>query len=198
MRFRLGVLGALLIVVLHGPTPAAAAPRLWFLPEGRANRAATPLERTSADAFVTAARASFTHWPDPATAMHDGYEPQTQGELVHFVNRDALLAPGQQPDPTRPTALVFLLTSTTSRLVGAMWMEASPSTPGPDFGGPLTPWHAHVECAQGWSIQLIPVGSHCAPGAIQQTTPEMLHVWEAGVADPYASDMTLPLLCTIR
>ena len=197
---RRGVLAAVLVGVtgLGGAAAPAAASAFWFLPDGRVAREPTVPERRRAATFVTSARAAMVAWTDPTRAMAAGYEPDSQGVIVHYLDPTRLLGPSEAPDPTRPTALVFAVVRGSPHLAGAMWMMAFPSTAGADFGGPITPWHAHVACRSAYTVRLVARGAACAPREVREISPEMLHVWRAGVLDPFASDMSLPaLVCTL-
>jgi hypothetical protein len=167
-------LAPLLLAVSLGGGPGRPPAVYWFLPSGRPDRAPSRGERVRAAAFVEAARVAMARWSDVSAAMSDGYEPQSQGPVVHYVNATRLVA--GPVDPAAPTALVFA----SGHLVGAMWMMVSASTPAPDVGGPLAPWHAHVECRSAWASRLVPVGAGCRRGEQREITPAMLHVWAAG------------------
>lgn len=232
MRTAAALAAAALLGLVPSASTASSAtaqpvPTSAVFPDGIPQRPATPAESRAARAFAASARAGLGQWRDPGVAMSAGFAPVPGQDLVvHMIRPAWLVAPDTPADPARPSALVYLRTSAGLRLVGGMWMMAAPGRPGPDFGGPLTPWHAHVDCRGPTGVDVPPplplsavragaprspgleLGPElgpgpgpgpCAPGQTRETSAEMLHVWLPGVPDAYDTAMDpAVLVCAIR
>ncbi|HEV2766583.1 MAG TPA: hypothetical protein VGV63_02610 [Acidimicrobiales bacterium] len=146
--------------------------------------AATTQQMAEADALVTATRLALAiaGYEDVSEAEAAGYRPvqaPTSG-LVHYVHPTHLASPAVL-DPAAPESLVYLSTPDGPVLEAAMYILPSVESPVPDVGGLAAHWHAHDDLCFSTTTAMImgttnPDGS-CPPGARNQATPPMLHVW---------------------
>jgi hypothetical protein len=142
----------------------------------------TPAETAAADRFYEAFAGAMSDYADPRVAGADGFEVDGMtGTDFHAVN-PAHQHDGRIFDPARPENLVYAVTPSGPVLLGAMFEMPRIGVPGPEIGGPLTPWHEHENVCfspipptlPGF---LSPFGL-CPPGSVVlPRTPEMIHVW---------------------
>jgi hypothetical protein len=134
---------------------------------------------------------------DVGAALRAGYQPvATDALVVHYVN-DRYVADGHILDPDRPEALMYS-NGRRPELLGAMFMMDRPGQPGPPIDGRRV-WHHHTLCIGASGGNIAATGS-CPRGDVRRDSPEMAHVWLAGLAaDPLAADMQLPaMVCQLR
>ncbi|MBW3627435.1 MAG: hypothetical protein KY412_07475, partial [Actinobacteria bacterium] len=146
--------------------------------------AAAVQQKAEADALVTATNLALASagYHDVAQAEAAGYRPvqAPTSDLVHYVHPTHLASPAVL-DPAAPESLVYLSTPDGPVLQGAMYILPSVESPVPDVGGLAAHWHAHDDLCFSTTTAMIvgttnPDGS-CPPGARNQATPPMLHVW---------------------
>lgn len=175
----------------------------------------TEEQRLAAEQFVATVKVTTKRFENVAEARREGYtfdeyaenlasvrgtaaaEPAAEAlrkGVVTHVQNPVLANDGVAADPTRPDVLMYLTDGDRYVLAGAMFL-APVGTDGPQFGGPLTVWHAHdhasrfVMCWDRSAVVAMPPaladGSKpadrpnggCPRGAPTKETPEMLHVW---------------------
>ena len=182
-----------------GSADASALTSAVF-PDGRLTRAPTTAERRAARELVASTRAQLSAWENVTDARADGYQGDpAQLGIMHLINPARLITAGQALDPRRPSALVYVQTAKGFRLAGAMFMMDRPGVAGPDLGGPLTPWHAHRDCRGPLGVSVPTAGVPCPAGTTAEFSAEMLHVWKAGLPDPFTTDMDpYALVCVIH
>jgi hypothetical protein len=140
--------------------------------------------------LVASARAHARRWRNADVAVRDGYRSDGQRGVVHMVDTRHLVAGDGRLDPAHPSALVYVEVAGRLRLAGVMFLEADTANAGPRIGGPLTPWHAHVDCRGPRGVSIPPPGAGCPAGDETEQSPEMLHVWLPGVVDPFGAEMS--------
>lgn len=132
-------------------------------------------------------------FPTKAAAMAAGYRiaaPPFGGEGSHLVNDD-YSSDGIFLDPTKPESLV--LGPDDNTVEAAMFVREyvgpGPVWP-PEPAGCLTKWHAHDNLCysapflSGGHVTMIANFAPCGANLLR-ITPEMLHVWIDGRADPF-------------
>jgi hypothetical protein len=142
----------------------------------------TPEQRQRAKDLITRTNETMRAFPDQISVMLAGYV--SIGDAIsgheHFVNY-SYFNDGHFLDPERIEAIVFEAPlGRPTRVVAAMYMLDSPTSPIPEVAGPLTPWHNHKDLC--WdSTGFYVVGAfrlgRCIPYGILQERPPMLHVW---------------------
>ncbi len=175
------------------PSPTAVAPPAADLVArdhhrpgggGAGGDAVTAKDRAEADALVTATKLALASagYEDVAVAEAAGYRPvqPPSSRLVHYVNLTHLVDPGVL-DPVAPESLVYRSTPDGPVLEGAMYILPSVESPVPDVGGLSAHWHGHDDlCFSSATAMIVgtvgPDGG-CPPGARNEVTPPMLHVW---------------------
>jgi hypothetical protein len=133
--------------------------------------------------FVSQVRSSAARFEDINAAFAEGYVQSTPGMrgFPHFHNR-RYASDGRILDPERPESLVYYQGPNGDRkLVGTLFLMPS-GQQGPQFGGPLTVWHAHANaCYNAQQTRLAGFANaqgQCRAGTIlRETTAPMLHVW---------------------
>jgi hypothetical protein len=97
-------------------------------------------------------------------------------------------------DPTKPESLVYGFSSMGPNQIAAeMFIReyvGHPDNWPPEPGGCLTLWHGHDNLCYGDGglsgvMTAIATGGGCPDGSMVRITPEMLHVWIDGRADPF-------------
>lgn len=156
----------------------------------------TTAQRAAADQLVTDTTAGIARFADLAAAKAEGYQAVTPTWLpvVHYVHPD-YLRNGDVLDPDRPESLVYGHSGQDPVLLGAMFLMAEPGVPGPQIGGPLTVWHTHddlcIDVARQMVVGFVDADGGCPEGAVNEETPEMLHVWVVDHPDgPFGHDMS--------
>jgi hypothetical protein len=155
----------------------------------------SPEQRVAADELVEAVARSLERFADREAAERAGYRTWQTFDDVHMVN-PAFVVDGRVLDPERPEFLMF----DGPTLLGAMFLPAGPTEPGPQVGGPLTVWHFHRSGPACWTAGGLlldedrpspNVDDGCAEGLLlSDRSPEMLHVWIVdNPAGPFASGM---------
>jgi hypothetical protein len=143
--------------------------------------------------------ASLARYQNVQAALAAGYTYilRTNGE-------EHLLYDGPDPayaglDPQHPSSLVYAINVPhhVPILLGAMYIENSPTANGPQVGGGLTRWHSHLvvceggrETIAGFGVQL---RGSCDPAAFTDYyTSQMLHVWVVPYpGGPFSDDLSL-------
>ena len=188
-----GGAGLILLWAARQPVAAAPAPRAAThaapaqapahdhqVPPDTAR--ATPEQAAAAAKLLADTKAAMVRFNDLAAATADGYLPVTPPGLpiVHYVN-PAYMNDGRILDPQHPESLIYVNTRHGAVLVGAMYLMPATGMPGPDIGGPLTPWHKHTNLCfatdTGMIVALTDATGACPAGTVNRMTPEMLHVW---------------------
>ncbi len=173
------------------PSPVAVAPRVGDIATNDHHGSdatdvapVTAREQTEADALVTATKLALgtAGYENVGIAEAAGYRPvqPPTSRLVHYVNVTHLADPTVL-DPAAPESLVYRSTAEGPVLEGAMYILPSPDSPIPDVGGLAAHWHGHDDLCFSTTTAMIvdtlgPDGS-CPPGARNEVTPPMLHVW---------------------
>jgi hypothetical protein len=102
------------------------------------------------------------------------------GPTVHYENK-AHEKDGSALDPWRPEGLVYAPTPNGPLLLGAVFKMDRAGQAGPTPAGPIAHWHSHPNlCVSLLNLGLSGIatpGGTCPPGALNVTTPAMLHVW---------------------
>lgn len=153
----------------------------------------TPEQQEAADELLaTVIDEVAARWPTRAAAVAAGYRenaPPFAGEGAHMVN-DTFASDGIQLDPTKPESLVLSTNGTT--VAAAMFVREAVGDTGPLVAGCLALWHAHNDLCYsgplgepGSVVQWIADFGGCPGGTMVRITPEMLHVWVDGRADPF-------------
>jgi hypothetical protein len=142
--------------------------------------AVTGEQLLAAARLVEEVRALAPRWEDFRVAEAEGYRMVTAGRLLHYVHPGYLLN-GRTLDPEKPESLVYYRAPGGERvLVGIMFLTPS-GVKGPDFGGPLSAWHAHDNLcynAAGVVAGLTNSRGECPAGTtFRGVTGEMIHVW---------------------
>jgi hypothetical protein len=137
------------------------------------------------------------------TAIAAGYQPMEPPdlEIVHYINR-AYLTDADVLNPEHIQSLIYYNAPTGPVLIGAMYLMPEWGIPGPQIGGPLTPWHHHDGlCVDRKTDQVIAAQGNaffddhgwsrsCPRGTVKWDTPDMLHVWLIDNPNgPFDSDM---------
>ncbi len=172
----------------HEPPATPAAPQAEAGPhhgtDDAGGRGTTAAQQAEADALVRATRDALSSagYDDVAVAEADGYRAvqPPSSSLVHYVHFTRLIDAAVL-DPAAPESLVYRSTPDGPVLEGAMYVLPSVDSPIPDLGGLSAHWHAHDDLCFSTSTLMV-VGTvdgdrRCPPGAINQVTPPMLHVW---------------------
>jgi hypothetical protein len=123
-------------------------------------------------------------------ARPDGFAlvgPILGGFGGHYVNptfqRDGIIL-----DPTKPEVLMIMGDGTT---VGAMFTTEEVGVEGERVGGCLTMWHAHEDVCftapflDGGDFAGLADSGGCPGSSMVFITPQMLHVFIDGRADPF-------------
>ncbi len=147
-------------------------------------RGTSAAQQAEADALVRATRDALSSagYEDVAVAEADGYRAvqPPSSSLVHYVHFTRLADPAVL-DPAAPESLVYRTTPAGPVLEGAMYVLPSVDSPVPEVGGLSAYWHAHDDlCFSTTTLMIVGTlqpGGGCPPGAINQVTPPMLHVW---------------------
>lgn len=160
----------------------------------------TAAERAAADRLLADTTAALSRFGDLAAAKAEGYQAVTPESLpiVHYAHPD-YARNGEVLDPEHPESLVYAHAGERSVLLGAMFLMPEPGMPGPQIGGPLTVWHTHddlcIDVAREMVVGFVDADGGCPGGAINEETPEMLHVWIVDHPDgPFAHDMSPAVL----
>ena len=144
------------------------------------NDVATPAQSAAAQQLYEATAAAIAPYADWHAAFAAGYRPGPQNTpTTHWMNQRYVDA-GYVMDPRHPQGLVYANTRRGPVLLGAMFQMRRIGQFGPDPGGPLTPWHEHSNICFtpfGFEFSLMSPTGSCPLGAIDITTPPMLHVW---------------------
>jgi len=157
----------------------------------------TPQEEAAATQLVDETTADIQKYASLSVAEAAGYGPisSRRGPMTHYVDW-ALVGPGNVLDPAAPPSLMYANTVDGPVLVGAMFFGPGPCQPGPDIGGPLTDWHAHVNLCLNAAHQVVGrtgADGSCAVGVHNTRTLFMLHVWTAPqLASQYQFQADLP------
>lgn len=157
----------------------------------------TAAQQSAADRLVAQTAEALAQYSSLSAAEASGYVPATDpnGYVVHYANWHTV-ASGDVLDPNHPSSLVYANTVAGPVLLGAMYMGPAPCRPGPDVGGSLTQWHAHVDLCLSATHQVIGKSSStgvCASGTHNTNTYFMLHVWTApSLASSYQFAADLP------
>ncbi|HVM14971.1 MAG TPA: hypothetical protein VM287_11680 [Egibacteraceae bacterium] len=181
----------------HGdPGPRTAHEHAHTPGQDDATAEATPQERAAAEQLVAATTAGVARFADLAVAKAEGYQAVTPEFLpiVHYVHR-GYLTNGDVLDPARPESLVYGVAEDRAVLLGAMFLMPEPGVPGPRIGGPLTTWHTHddlcFDLEREMVVGLVDARGGCPDGAVNQETPEMMHVWVVDHPEgPFGHDMS--------
>lgn len=157
----------------------------------------TAAQVIAAGQLIRQTEASLARYRSVRAAFAAGYTYvlRTHGE-------EHLLYDGPDPayaglDPRHPSSLVYAvnLPHHTPILLGAMYIESG-STSGPQVGGSLTRWHAHLEICQGGRPVIAGFGvqlrGSCSPATWHnQYTEQMLHVWVVPYpGGPFSDDLS--------
>ena len=144
------------------------------------NDVATPAQSASAQRLYDETAAAIAPYADWRVAFNAGYRPGPQNTpTTHWMNQRYVDA-GYVLDPRHPQGLVYANTKHGPVLLGAMFQMRRTGQFGPDPGGPLTAWHEHTNICFtpfGFEFSLMSPTATCPLGAIDITTPPMLHVW---------------------
>jgi hypothetical protein len=151
----------------------------------------TPEEQQAALDLIAATEAPIdAHWPNLAAAQAAGFQlvgPILGGFGGHYVN-PAYQQDGVILDPTKPEVLMILSNGDT---VGAMFTTEEVGVEGPQVGGCLTQWHAHEDICfdkpflEGGTFVGLADSGGCPGSSMVFITPQMLHVFIDGRADPF-------------
>jgi len=145
--------------------------------------APTAAQVTAAANLIKETDASLVRFENVNNALAAGYTYRlaTNGE-------EHLLYDGGNPayqglNPADPSSLVYAINvkGHAPILLGAMYLMPD-GVSGPQVGGGLTRWHAHLEVCEGDQIIIAGFGvalrGHCNPSTwTDQYTTQMLHVW---------------------
>jgi hypothetical protein len=145
--------------------------------------APTAAQVAAAANLIKETDASLARFENVNNALAAGYTYRlaTNGE-------EHLLYDGPNPayqglNPQDPSSLVYALNvkGHAPILLGAMYLMPRDEN-GPQIGGGLTRWHAHLQICQGGQIIIagfnVALRGHCDPSTWQdQYTTQMLHVW---------------------
>jgi hypothetical protein len=158
------------------------------------NDVATPQQVAAADRLFAETKAAIMPYQDWHRAWAAGYRPGGPGGMpsTHWMNQRYVDA-GYVMDPRRPQGLVYANSKHGPILLGAMYQMKRIGQFGPDPGGPLTAWHQHQDICFtpfGFEFSLMAPTATCPLGAIDISTPPMLHVWIVGnPTGPFAVDI---------
>lgn len=157
---------------------------------------ATPQERAAAERLVADTVAGVARFSDLAAAKAEGYQAVTPEFLpvVHYVHR-GYFTDGDVLDPAHPESLVYGVAEDRAVLLGAMFLMPQPGVAGPRIGGPLTTWHTHddlcFDVAREMVVGVVDADGGCPDGAVNEETPEMMHVWVVDHPQgPFGHDMS--------
>lgn len=170
--------------------------------EHQPSRAATPAEVRAANALQSETTAGVARYQDPAVAIADGYHPTTPTSwwISEWTNPRNEMA-GRVLDPRHPQRLMYVNGPGGPVLAGVMFVMPSVGVAAPNIGGPLTPWHRHVDLCflpNGTLAGTNGYGFVCPPGSRTQPTPAMLHVWVVyNPAGPFAEDLSPRAIVTM-
>ncbi|MDQ4002281.1 MAG: hypothetical protein M3259_00385 [Actinomycetota bacterium] len=130
----------------------------------------TSQQQEAADNLAADTKAGVAKYEDPSVAEAEGYRPSSPDwrPIPHYLN-PAYQRDEEILDPNRQEALVYANSSNGPVLLGAMYLMPEPGVSGPQIGGCLTQWHAHL--LLGWE------------------TPEMMHVWTVDIPDGPFSEL---------
>jgi hypothetical protein len=153
----------------------------------------TAEQQQAADDLVAAVNESITaNWPTRAAAEADGYHqvgPTIGGFGGHLV-KDAYRGDGDEVNPLYPE--VLMADDGPSGMVrGAMFVMDDVGVDGPRVGGCLTMWHAHENVCftddffDGGNFAGIATYGGCPGTSMVRITPQMLHVFIDGRANPF-------------
>jgi hypothetical protein len=142
----------------------------------------TPDQVAAANQLVAQTTAGIAQYSDYNAALAAGYKPVTRtgGSVIHLVNRQNF-SDNPLANPSAPQSLVFAHSGNNYTLLGAMYLTNGLCKEGPDIGGSLTDWHAHVNLCFNAGNTI--TGSHpnssgqCPSGQKTHATPFMLHVY---------------------
>lgn len=162
----------------------------------------TEEQNAAADALLAAAEAQVpVLFPTKGAALAAGYVvvagpagPRAGSHLV----KPAYVVDGIDLDPTKPESLVVApswpAAETNSAPIAAEmflrdYVGSGPTWP-PEPGGCRTLWHAHDNLCHstsgsGLGVTGIATAGGCPSGSMVRISPEMLHVWVDGRADPF-------------
>ncbi|HET7339351.1 MAG TPA: hypothetical protein VFK22_07365 [Candidatus Dormibacteraeota bacterium] len=144
------------------------------------NEVATPAQSAAAQRLYDETAVAIRPYADWRAAFAAGYRPGPQNTpTTHWMNQHYVDA-GYVLDPRHPQGLVYANTKHGPVLIGAMFEMRRIGQFGPDPGGPLTAWHQHTNICFtpfGFEFSLMSPTATCPLGAIDITTPPMLHVW---------------------
>ncbi|HEX9969270.1 MAG TPA: hypothetical protein VGB03_03955 [Acidimicrobiales bacterium] len=155
----------------------------------------TAEQQAAADRLRAATMAAARRWASQDDARAEGFKPITPvlNRFQHWHNQ-AFFTDGRVLEPTAPEELIYASTSRGPVLVAAMFLMERVGDKGPQVGGPLTVWHDHEDLCFSSDGRVVgfyrPPRLTCPPGAVNQRTPEMLHVWIVdNPAGPFAPEM---------
>lgn len=131
-------------------------------------------------------------WLDIKKARQDGFF-KMYNDNIHFANRK-FLYDDELINPEKPEFLMFYETEYGPMLMGVMFVA---ETQGPQFAGPLTIWHYHIEENICYERGILPItqfdeNGKCLEGRARDKSPEMVHVWFFDHPEgPFATRMKL-------
>jgi hypothetical protein len=158
----------------------------------------TAAQVIAAGKLIKETDASLLRYRDVKAAFAAGYT-----YVLHTHGEEHLLYDGNNPaysglDPEHPSSLVYAtdMPHHAPILLGAMYIEPD-NTNGPQVGGSLTRWHAHLVLCEsgkpyvaGFDLQLrgTCANQHWKPGTY---TGQMLHVWVVPYpGGPFSDDLS--------
>jgi hypothetical protein len=159
----------------------------------------TAAQVIAAGQLITDTDASLARYQNVHAALAAGYT-----DILHANGEEHLLYNGRNPNysglnPRDPSSLVYAtnVPHHAPILLGAMYIE-SRNTNGPQVGGSLTRWHAHLvvcdggkQTIAGFGLQV--QGGSCNPATWRDNyTAQMLHVWVVPyLGGPFSDDLSL-------
>jgi hypothetical protein len=145
------------------------------------NDVATPAQAAAAAQLYAATELAIAPYRDWHVAWAAGFRPEgpTNTPSTHWISKRNVDA-GYVLDPGHPQGLVYANSGHGPVLLGAMFEMKRIGQFGPDPGGPLTPWHEHLNVCFtpfGTEFSLMSPLAVCPLGSIDISAPPMLHVW---------------------
>ena len=158
------------------------------------NEQPTQEQRDAAIRLYRDTKNAIARYQDWHVAWAAGFRPGGSQTMpsTHWMNQRNVDA-GYVLDPQHPQGLVYANTKSGPYLLGAMFQMKRIGEFGPDPGGPATAWHQHENICftpVGFEFSLMTPTGTCPLGAIDLTTPAMLHVWIVdNPGGPFAVDI---------
>lgn len=149
----------------------------------------TQEQQATADQLVLDVQVSLSRWGTTQDVVDAGYRylaPPFGGAGAHYVNEE-YMTDGIMLDPMKPESLMI----SGDAVQGAMFIMEEVGASGPMVGGCLTLWHAHDNLCysgppnEGGTVNWLVDMGGCPSGSMLYMTPEMLHVYTDGRANPF-------------